>query len=65
MSKPRTPQYFPRMKVRGAHRRRIASFQRLAGSFDRLADAFVAFSAVVAALAAVTVVPAEAGEASE
>ena len=42
MSKPRNPRYFPRMKVRGARRHRIASVQRLAGSFDRLAAAAAA-----------------------
>lgn len=36
MSTPRTPRYFPRMKVRGARRRRIAPLQRIAGAFDRL-----------------------------
>lgn len=36
---PRTPRYFPAMKVRGARRNRLAPFQRLAGSFDRMSDA--------------------------
>lgn len=36
MSKPRNPRYFPRMKVRGARRRRLAPFQRLQGGFDHL-----------------------------
>lgn len=49
MSKARTPQYFPHMKIRGARRRRIAPFQRLAGSFDRLANSFVIFNEVIAA----------------
>jgi len=40
MSNPRTPRYFPHMRVRGARRRRFAPFQRLAGSFDQLAGAF-------------------------
>lgn len=35
-TKPRTPRYFPKMKVRGAKRRQIAPYQRLAGSFDRM-----------------------------
>jgi len=35
-SKPRNPSYFPRMKVRGARRRRLAPFQRATGSFLRL-----------------------------
>lgn len=34
---PRTPRYFPRMKVRGARRKRMAPFQRTAGAFDSLA----------------------------
>ena len=37
--KPRNPRYFPKMKVRGARRRKIAGFQRMVGAFDRLADA--------------------------
>jgi len=36
MSKSRNPRYFPRMKIRGARRRRVASLQRMTGSFDRL-----------------------------
>jgi hypothetical protein len=39
-TKPRNPRYFPKMKVRGARRRLIAPFQRMAGSFDRLGEAF-------------------------
>lgn len=35
-TKPRNPQYFPRMKVRGARRKQLAPFQRAAGAFDRL-----------------------------
>lgn len=38
MSNPRNPRYFPRMKVRGAQRRRVASLQRMTGSFDRLSE---------------------------
>jgi hypothetical protein len=34
----RNPRNFPKMKVRGARRRRLAPWQRLAGSFDALAD---------------------------
>lgn len=33
---PRNPRYFPRMKVRGARRKRLAVFQRAAGAFDGL-----------------------------
>lgn len=32
---PRTPEFFPRMKVRGARRRRLAPWQRAAGSMRR------------------------------
>lgn len=34
-TKPRTPRYFPRMKVRGAKRKQQAPFQRVLGAFDR------------------------------
>jgi len=33
---PRNPRYFPRMKVRGAQRRRVAPMQRATGAFDRM-----------------------------
>lgn len=36
MTKPRTPEFFPRMKVRGARRRRLAPYQRFAGQLYRL-----------------------------
>lgn len=36
MTKPRTPEFFPRMKVRGARRRRLAPYQRMRGQFSRL-----------------------------
>ena len=36
MSKPRNPRYFPRMKVRGAKRRRLAPYQRMARVFDQM-----------------------------
>jgi hypothetical protein len=36
MNHPRTPQYFPAMKVRGARRRKIAPIQHVAGAFTRL-----------------------------
>jgi hypothetical protein len=39
MSRPRNPRHFPRMKVRGARRRRLAPMQLVAGSFDRLSFA--------------------------
>ena len=35
-TKPRTPEYFPKMKVRGARRKRLAPFQRMTGAFKRL-----------------------------
>jgi hypothetical protein len=38
-NKPRTPEYFPRMKVRGARRRRLAPYQAMNGSLRRLAVA--------------------------
>lgn len=34
--KPRTPRYFPRMKVRGARRRRQAHWDYVTGLFERL-----------------------------
>lgn len=34
---PRTPRYFPRMKVRGARRRGLAPWQLMYGAFERLA----------------------------
>lgn len=47
MSLPRNPRYFPKMKVRGARRRRLATFQRIAGSFDRLqGEAITAATAI-------------------
>jgi hypothetical protein len=36
MGQPRNPRYFPKMKVRGARRQRLAPFQRLAGVFDEM-----------------------------
>jgi len=39
MTKPRTPEFFPRMKVRGARRRRLAPYQRMSGQFSRLGSA--------------------------
>ena len=54
MAKPRTPEFFPRMKVRGARRRRLAPFQRVAGAFRRMGvqmvstrDAMEAFSKIL------------------
>lgn len=38
-TKPRTPQYFPRMKVRGARRRQLAPWQRTAGAIERMGEA--------------------------
>ena len=34
MGNPRTPQYFPKMKVRGARRRRLAPWRRAYRAFD-------------------------------
>ena len=34
MGNPRTPQYFPKMKVRGARRRRLAPWQRVCRALD-------------------------------
>lgn len=36
MSRARNPRNFPRMKVRGVFRRRVAPMQRMLGAFDRL-----------------------------
>lgn len=36
MAHPRNPRHFPRMKVRGARRRRDAPHQRMLRSFDQL-----------------------------
>lgn len=36
MQKPRNPQYFPKMKVRGARRKRLAPFQRMARQIVKL-----------------------------
>lgn len=36
--KQRTPQYFPRMKVRGRRRRFLAPYQRMAGAFTSLGE---------------------------
>ena len=36
MGNPRTPQYFPKMKVRGARRRRLAPWQRAYRALDGL-----------------------------
>lgn len=38
-TKPRNPRYFPKMKVRGKRRRKIAPFQRLAWHFDAMGAA--------------------------
>lgn len=43
--RPRTPRYFPRMKVRGARRRQKAPFQRILGAVDRAGIALEAFQA--------------------
>lgn len=40
-TKPRNPRYFPKMKVRGARRRRMAGTQRFSGTLDRSAIAAV------------------------
>ena len=47
----RNPRNFPKMKVRGARRRRLAPWQRLAGSFDALADSTRVTSQAMMALA--------------
>jgi hypothetical protein len=52
MSKPRNPRYFPRMKVRGAQRRRQAPLQRMAGAFDQLSAAALSASDAFTALVA-------------
>lgn len=39
MNKPRTPRYFPRMKVRGARRRRVAPIDLMVGAFERMGQA--------------------------
>lgn len=44
-TRPRNPHYFPRMKVRGARRRRLAPMQRISGSFDGMVRASVMASA--------------------
>lgn len=42
-ARPRTPRYFPRMKVRGARRRRMAPVHRVQRAFEELArDALAA-----------------------
>jgi hypothetical protein len=46
---PRNPEFFPRMKVRGARRRRLAPFQAMKGSLRRLSDAAGAASASLTA----------------
>lgn len=62
MSNPRTPRYFPRIKVRGARRRRRAPFERLSGSVDRLTAAFARFSVAIAALPPVVIEATERNE---
>jgi len=52
--KPRNPRYFPKMKVRGARRRRIAGFQRMMGAFDGLSLAAVDAVASLKELAALS-----------
>lgn len=47
MTKPRNPRYFPRMKVRGARRRRIAGIQSVTGFFDRLGANTIAASVAI------------------
>lgn len=39
MSRPRTPEHFPRMKIRGARRRRLAPYQRFARAAAQSAHA--------------------------
>lgn len=39
MQKPRNPRYFPKMKVRGARRKRLAPFQRMTRQFELLNEA--------------------------
>jgi len=49
---PRNPRYFPKMKVRGAGRRRIAIFHRSAHATDSLNLAFSKVGSVFASAAA-------------
>jgi len=50
-TKPRTPRYFPRMKLRGAHRHRRAVWDRLLRGFDGLRDASVSAAKAIQAFA--------------
>lgn len=45
--KPRNPYYFPKMKVRGARRKRLAVWQLLAGAADSAGEAFRKFTEVM------------------
>lgn len=49
--KPRTPQYFPKMKVRGKRRRRVAPYQRISGAFMHMGHNFGAIGDAAAAAA--------------
>jgi len=43
----RTPEHYPRMKVRGARRRYLAPFQRMTGSFRFMVAEFANFKAAL------------------
>lgn len=44
---PRTPEYFPKMKVRGAARKRKAPWQLLSGAARRAAESIEEFNKIM------------------
>lgn len=62
MNRPRTPEHYPRMKVRGERRRRIAPLQRSRRSFKQFSLAAEHAATSFAALAAILSRPATRAE---
>ena len=55
--RPRTPRYWPRMKVRGARRRWRAPFDRMARSMDLYGKAFIKVGEQIAAISNIRAIP--------
>lgn len=57
---PRTPRHFPRMKVRGARRRRDAPWQMIARQYDLFGEACIRVGEQVMRVGRVVSIPMEA-----
>lgn len=62
MNRPRTPEHYPRMKVRGERRRRIAPLQRIRGRYTEISLAAKRTATSFDALAAILSSPATRAE---